>query len=106
MRGWRRSSRPWSAPCSVLDRRRGALRTPVPPEGAAVTRFEKPGTTAPEGSIAAPAPTGSIAVPAPTGSIAVPALDDLGEALARLEAVNPLRVAGRVTEVTGLVVRA
>jgi type III secretion protein N (ATPase) len=33
-------------------------------------------------------------------------LEDLGEALARLDAVNPLRVAGRVTEVTGLVVRA
>ena len=33
-------------------------------------------------------------------------LEDLGAALARLDAVNPLRVVGRVTEVTGLVVRA
>ena len=31
---------------------------------------------------------------------------DLGEALSRLDQVNPLRVAGRVSEVTGLVVRA
>ncbi len=35
-----------------------------------------------------------------------PELEDLGEALARLDQVNPLRVVGRVTEVTGLVVRA
>ena len=35
-----------------------------------------------------------------------PELEDLGEALARLDQVNPLRVMGRVTEVTGLVVRA
>ena len=35
-----------------------------------------------------------------------PELEDLGEALARLDRVNPLRVVGRVTEVTGLVVRA
>jgi type III secretion protein N (ATPase) len=33
-------------------------------------------------------------------------LEDLGDALARLDTVNPLRVVGRVTEVTGLVVRA
>jgi ATP synthase in type III secretion protein N len=32
--------------------------------------------------------------------------EDLSAALARLDAVNPLRVVGRVTEVTGLVVRA
>ena len=38
--------------------------------------------------------------------ISAPGLNDLGEALARLEAANPLRVMGRVTEVTGLVVRA
>src|ERR1700747_803803 len=35
-----------------------------------------------------------------------PALMDLGEALAALDAVNPLRLAGRVSEVTGLVIRA
>jgi len=35
-----------------------------------------------------------------------PQLVDLGEALAALDQVNPLRVAGRVTEVTGLVIRA
>lgn len=35
-----------------------------------------------------------------------PLLVDLGEALRALERVNPLRIAGRVTEVTGLVVRA
>ena len=34
------------------------------------------------------------------------ALDDLESALARVDAVNPIRTAGRVTEVTGLVVRA
>ena len=39
-------------------------------------------------------------------AISVPELEDLGLALARLDATNPLRVAGRVTEVTGLVVRA
>jgi ATP synthase in type III secretion protein N len=44
---------------------------------------------------------GAAAEPLPT-----PELEDLGEALARLDATNPLRVAGRVTEVTGLVVRA
>ena len=33
-------------------------------------------------------------------------LVELGEALARLDLVNPLRLAGRVSEVTGLVVRA
>jgi ATP synthase in type III secretion protein N len=33
-------------------------------------------------------------------------LVDIGEALARLDQVNPLRIAGRVSEVTGLVVRA
>jgi type III secretion protein N (ATPase) len=37
---------------------------------------------------------------------APPVLEDLGDALARLDATNPLRIAGRVTEVTGLVVRA
>src|ERR1700747_188084 len=35
-----------------------------------------------------------------------PALMDLGEALAALDRVNPLRLAGRVSEVTGLVIRA
>ncbi len=35
-----------------------------------------------------------------------PLLIDLGEALRTLDQVNPLRIAGRVTEVTGLVVRA
>jgi type III secretion protein N (ATPase) len=35
-----------------------------------------------------------------------PLLVDLGEALRTLDQVNPLRIAGRVTEVTGLVVRA
>ena len=35
-----------------------------------------------------------------------PELVDVGEALARLDLVNPLRLAGRVSEVTGLVVRA
>ena len=35
-----------------------------------------------------------------------PELEELGEALARLDQVNPLRVMGRVTEVTGLIVRA
>ncbi|HEY2900803.1 MAG TPA: FliI/YscN family ATPase [Polyangia bacterium] len=35
-----------------------------------------------------------------------PALVDLGEALAALDQVNPLRLAGRVSEVTGLVIRA
>lgn len=35
-----------------------------------------------------------------------PLLEDLGDALARLDAINPLRVSGRVTEVTGLIVRA
>ncbi len=35
-----------------------------------------------------------------------PELEELGEALRRLDATNPLRVVGRVTEVTGLVVRA
>ncbi len=35
-----------------------------------------------------------------------PDLVDIGEALRALDEVNPLRVAGRVTEVTGLVVRA
>ncbi|HEY4187756.1 MAG TPA: type III secretion system ATPase SctN [Polyangia bacterium] len=35
-----------------------------------------------------------------------PTFDDLRLALARLETANPLRVVGRVTEVTGLVVRA
>ena len=35
-----------------------------------------------------------------------PALMDLGEALAALDEVNPLRLAGRVSEVTGLVIRA
>jgi type III secretion protein N (ATPase) len=38
--------------------------------------------------------------------IEAPELVDLGEALARLDLVNPLRLAGRVSEVTGLVVRA
>ena len=33
-------------------------------------------------------------------------LVDIGDALARLDQVNPLRIAGRVSEVTGLVVRA
>ena len=33
-------------------------------------------------------------------------LVDVGEALARLDQVNPLRLAGRVSEVTGLLVRA
>ena len=41
-----------------------------------------------------------------TGVSDLPELEDLSEALARLDATNPLRVAGRVTEVTGLVVRA
>lgn len=36
----------------------------------------------------------------------VPELVDLGEALATLDQVNPLRVAGRVSEVTGLLIRA
>jgi len=36
----------------------------------------------------------------------LPAFPDVRLALARLDASNPLRVAGRVTEVTGLVVRA
>jgi type III secretion protein N (ATPase) len=35
-----------------------------------------------------------------------PVLVELGEALRTLDRVNPLRIAGRVTEVTGLVVRA
>jgi type III secretion protein N (ATPase) len=35
-----------------------------------------------------------------------PELVDVGEALARLDQVNPLRLAGRVSEVTGLLVRA
>jgi hypothetical protein len=35
-----------------------------------------------------------------------PELVDLGEALRALDEVNPLRLAGRVTEVTGLVLRA
>ncbi|HET6281462.1 MAG TPA: type III secretion system ATPase SctN [Polyangia bacterium] len=35
-----------------------------------------------------------------------PQLVDLGEALAALDQVNPLRVAGRVSEVTGLIIRA
>jgi len=35
-----------------------------------------------------------------------PALEELGDALARMEAENPLRIVGRVTEVTGLVMRA
>ncbi len=35
-----------------------------------------------------------------------PGLEDLRQALARLDAASPLRMAGRVTEVTGLVVRA
>jgi type III secretion protein N (ATPase) len=33
-------------------------------------------------------------------------LVDIGDALARLDQVNPMRIAGRVSEVTGLVVRA
>ena len=37
---------------------------------------------------------------------AVAELVDIGDALARLDQVNPLRIAGRVSEVTGLVVRA
>lgn len=37
---------------------------------------------------------------------ALPAVVDLAEAFAALDEVNPLRLAGRVTEVTGLVVRA
>ena len=36
----------------------------------------------------------------------VPQLVDIADALAALEKVNPLRVAGRVTEVTGLILRA
>jgi len=44
--------------------------------------------------------------PADIEPAAVPELEDLGQALARLDAVNPMRVTGRVTEVTGLVVRA
>ena len=35
-----------------------------------------------------------------------PTLVDLGEALAALDQVNPLRLAGRVSEVTGLLIRA
>ena len=35
-----------------------------------------------------------------------PALVELGDALKALDQVNPRRLAGRVTEVTGLVVRA
>lgn len=35
-----------------------------------------------------------------------PVLLDIAEALSKLDQINPLRVAGRVTEVTGLVVRA
>jgi ATP synthase in type III secretion protein N len=48
-----------------------------------------------------------IAIPDASPNLSsAPELDDLGAALARLDAVHPLRVAGRVTEVTGLVVRA
>ncbi|MEA2700344.1 MAG: synthase in type secretion protein [Myxococcales bacterium] len=36
----------------------------------------------------------------------IPTLVDLGEALAALDQVNPLRLAGRVSEVTGLLIRA
>jgi type III secretion protein N (ATPase) len=39
-------------------------------------------------------------------TVHAPDLVDLGEALARLDQVNPLRLAGRVTEVTGLLIRA
>jgi len=35
-----------------------------------------------------------------------PELVDLGDALARLDQVNPMRLAGRVSEVTGLLIRA
>jgi len=38
--------------------------------------------------------------------IDVPQLVDIADALAALDKVNPLRVAGRVTEVTGLILRA
>jgi type III secretion protein N (ATPase) len=38
--------------------------------------------------------------------VSVPETVDLGEALRALDEVNPLRLAGRVTEVTGLVLRA
>jgi len=38
--------------------------------------------------------------------MSAPETIDLGEALRALDEVNPLRLAGRVTEVTGLVMRA
>ena len=38
--------------------------------------------------------------------VAVPELLDLGDALERLDRVNPMRLAGRVSEVTGLLIRA
>jgi len=41
-----------------------------------------------------------------TESDVEPALVELGDALKALDQVNPRRLAGRVTEVTGLVVRA
>jgi hypothetical protein len=44
--------------------------------------------------------------PRGAGEPVVSDLVDLGEALARLDQINPLRLAGRVSEVTGLVVRA
>lgn len=42
----------------------------------------------------------------PQGAAEAAAVVDLADALAALDEVNPLRLAGRVTEVTGLVVRA
>jgi len=44
--------------------------------------------------------------PSPLTDLASGELLELGEALARLDAVNPMRIAGRVKEVTGLVLRA
>jgi type III secretion protein N (ATPase) len=44
--------------------------------------------------------------PAPPDLVDLVDLVDLGDALARLDQVNPLRLAGRVSEVTGLLIRA
>jgi type III secretion protein N (ATPase) len=47
-----------------------------------------------------------VAEPATDAPVAAGDLVDLGEALAELDQVNPLRLAGRVSEVTGLLIRA
>ena len=53
-----------------------------------------------------PVMVSDVQAPRGAGEPVVGDLVDLGEALARLDQVNPLRLAGRVSEVTGLVVRA